>query len=324
MIDNKLTHEIFDVTSLLLGAGHSIDVLTSDVERWTLPIDQESLLSLVDSRMKLRYIIRTPWMSSGNKVDPRDNQFLKGFGKLVDPLQSKGWEVRLVNLDPTINCIIVDQERAVLSNVPSKGDSAHSFLVESDNGLDSLVGHFERLWRSAISGTDIEIVHEDLLQSSIPTIGSQIAEFSSRRWDDLILRLSEQPRSVYQLPPREFEELIAELISREGFGVQLTQATRDGGRDILATLNSQFGQHLYLVECKRYSEENPLSVRIVREFYGVISQSHAVSGMLVTSSFYTKPALQFASTIRMRMVLKDFRDLSAWIKQHASKGGRFV
>lgn len=60
------------------------------------------------------------------------------------------------------------------------------------------------------------------------------------------------PNAVYDLPPDEFEELVAEVFHRQGFNAEVTQKTRDGGVDIIATF--EMGGVLYRTyfECKQY------------------------------------------------------------------------
>ncbi len=41
------------------------------------------------------------------------------------------------------------------------------------------------------------------------------------------------PHKLYDISPRKFEELIASILEDLGFSVELTQATRDGGRILL-------------------------------------------------------------------------------------------
>jgi HJR/Mrr/RecB family endonuclease len=50
---------------------------------------------------------------------------------------------------------------------------------------------------------------------------------------DLIAQLRRNPEQLYNLEPRQFEELIAELLASFGWSVEPTGATRDGGYDIL-------------------------------------------------------------------------------------------
>ena len=49
---------------------------------------------------------------------------------------------------------------------------------------------------------------------------------------------SVDPDRLHELHPRRFEELVAELLAREGLDVELTPASKHGGRDVLAYANS--------------------------------------------------------------------------------------
>jgi len=58
---------------------------------------------------------------------------------------------------------------------------------------------------------------------------------------------------LYVLSGRQFETIIAELLASQGFGVELTQQTKDGGYDIIALskINNDIPLK-FLVECKKY------------------------------------------------------------------------
>src|SRR5215211_5952306 len=49
----------------------------------------------------------------------------------------------------------------------------------------------------------------------------------------LIEMIARRPEYVFEISPRQFEEIIAELFFREGYEVELTKQTRDGGYDIV-------------------------------------------------------------------------------------------
>ncbi|AZB11943.1 hypothetical protein EG344_23830 [Chryseobacterium sp. G0162] len=53
----------------------------------------------------------------------------------------------------------------------------------------------------------------------------------------------------------------------KGFDVTLTLQTRDGGKDIIALYKSPFGHQMFIVECKKYNEENKFGVELVRGKY---------------------------------------------------------
>ena len=50
-----------------------------------------------------------------------------------------------------------------------------------------------------------------------------------------IERVLRDKDAIYDISSREFEELIAEVFSQQGYNVEITPATRDGGCDIIAT-----------------------------------------------------------------------------------------
>lgn len=131
--------------------------------------------------------------------------------------------------------------------------------------------------------------------------------------DFLIERLRQQPQSIYQLPSRKFEELIAELLTDLGYEVELTPATRDGGKDILAYLTTPHGRLLCLVEAKRYRKDRTVGVELVRELYGTLTDAEANSAMLVTTSSFSPDAHSFQKRHRYRIALRDYGNVVDWI-----------
>ena len=103
----------------------------------------------------------------------------------------------------------------------------------------------------------------------------------------------EKIRFLSEITSREFEHIIDRLYARMGYQTQLTSAQKDGGRDIIAK-KRQIGtlEHL-LVECKQYSK--PVDIKIVRALLGVVADEKVNKGVLVTTSRFTKGAIDFAN-----------------------------
>lgn len=120
---------------------------------------------------------------------------------------------------------------------------------------------------------------------------------------------------VYNISPREFEELVAEVFARRGYNVEITQATRDGGCDIIATKNIDGLPYMILIECKRYDRRNHVGVQLVRSLLGVQTDRKANKAVLVTSSSFTKNAKDFAERQQHLISLVDFDDLMQMIEQ---------
>jgi HJR/Mrr/RecB family endonuclease len=128
--------------------------------------------------------------------------------------------------------------------------------------------------------------------------------------------LKKYPEKLYELNPRKFEELVASILEDMGLDVTLTQATRDGGSDIIARLKISITTFLMLVECKRYSPDNKVNVRNIREVAGVHSLKEPSKSIIVTTSFFTKDAVKEASQHKGKIELKDYNNLKEWLKTY--------
>lgn len=129
-------------------------------------------------------------------------------------------------------------------------------------------------------------------------------------------KLLKEPSSIFELPPRRFEELIAELVRQFGWQVELTPATRDGGRDIVAIVPSELGNLLCVIEAKRYRQDRKVGVELVRQLWGTISHDDASMGVLVTSSTFSSEAKEFQRQHRFRLHLKDNGDVFGWLRTY--------
>ncbi|WP_145408419.1 restriction endonuclease [Paenibacillus xylanexedens] len=132
----------------------------------------------------------------------------------------------------------------------------------------------------------------------------------------LIKYLAQYPEFLREIDPRKFEEIVAEIFHKKGFSVTLTPNTRDGGKDIYALQHGMFGSQLLIIECKRYCSSHKVGVELVRGIYGVKMAERATAAMLVTTSFFTKGAIDFASPLKYELSLKDFSDLKSWLKDY--------
>ncbi len=130
---------------------------------------------------------------------------------------------------------------------------------------------------------------------------------------EIIDYLNKHPNFIYNISSRKFEELIAHILKRFGFDVELTKATRDGGRDILAYIRNSVCSYLTFVECKHFSPDNPVGVGIVRSVYGVQKIHRANKSLIVTSSHFTKDAIELTKPIANEVELKDHTDIKSWL-----------
>lgn len=153
----------------------------------------------------------------------------------------------------------------------------------------------------------------------IDPLGNPISDIGNIRIDvsevnDWMLNeLNKNPTDLYQLSSRRFEELVAELLIRKGYNVELTPATRDGGKDIYAARKDDLGSFLYIVECKKYRPTHKVGVNVLRDLYGVLSKERATYGVAVTTSYFSKPAQDFQQELQFQMSLQDFDSIKQWL-----------
>ena len=123
------------------------------------------------------------------------------------------------------------------------------------------------------------------------------------------------PNSVYNLESWEFEELVAEVYSRNGFRAKVTQRTRDGGRDVIATCEVGGVSYSTYFECKQQGARRPVGVEIVRGLYGVMERDRIDKGVIVTTSRFTRDAIKEAEMLNGRIKLVDFHELQRLMKK---------
>ena len=131
----------------------------------------------------------------------------------------------------------------------------------------------------------------------------------------LLTQVAKNPSLVHQCSSRQFEELVCELLDKKGYKVHLTGQTRDGGKDIIIVENNLLGSFLIYVECKQYAPDRPVGVNLVRELYGTISGDDATAGLLITSSYFSKDAINFKNKVKHRLSLIDYVQLISEIQK---------
>ena len=137
---------------------------------------------------------------------------------------------------------------------------------------------------------------------------------------EIVNHFSHNPELLFNIPPRKFEEIIAAIFKNQGFDVELTPQTRDGGFDILAIhKNSITGETSFLVECKRYAPKNKVGIGTIQRMFGVIESLQANKGIIVTTSSFTKDATLFAQRAQHKLALNDYNNIKSWLNQFKNR-----
>jgi hypothetical protein len=83
---------------------------------------------------------------------------------------------------------------------------------------------------------------------------------------------------------------------------------------------SECGEFLCLVEAKKHREDRKVGVSLVRTLYGTLCDFQASSGMLVTTSSYSKDAHALQQKHKYQLSLKDYTDVAGWIQRYSTNG----
>ncbi len=136
---------------------------------------------------------------------------------------------------------------------------------------------------------------------------------------EMLVHFSRHPEDLLRIPSRKFEELVAAVFRNNGYEVELTPKTRDGGVDIIAVERKILtGTSVHLIECKRYSPDNKVGIGVLQRMLGVVTHRKANKGIIVTTSSFSRDAIAFAESTRYQLSLSDYFDLSEWLKRFSN------
>ena len=308
-MDRKIDdiHSLY--SKLVFGASESVDILCTPI--WQRHAEGRGVPSIfqvvpeADRRLRLRYIFLLP---AGTQKEVIANT--------LQLFRVMGFDYRLLVGRSKRDCLIVDESEAIISDYSSLSADVEYYGLTDSKIVSTIQRYYDDLWSISVDSTEqCEILYDRVFDIILPKDESGVISLVNKEWDAIIKHLSENPELMYSLTPREFEELVAELFRQEGYNVGLTSITRDGGKDLLVSSSSIIGDQLYLVECKRYSPKRRVGVSVVREIYGTVSQSEATAGIIVTTSSFTKDAISFHDPIKWRVALRDYENLSSWLRR---------
>jgi restriction system protein len=118
-----------------------------------------------------------------------------------------------------------------------------------------------------------------------------------------------------------FEHLAIDLLLAMGYGGGRREAAirlggnNDGGVDAVILLDPLGLDRLY-VQAKCYAQDNPVDVVEMREFAGTLEDKKTARGVLLTTSDFTRGALNFAQRIHRPITLIDGIELTRLMVEH--------
>ncbi len=159
-----------------------------------------------------------------------------------------------------------------------------------------------RQGKSATNKPEISNVLKPSTASPEETIALAHTEVNSKLAEELLDKIK-------GMPPAFFEHLIVQLMLRLGYGGSVEDAGRtlgrsgDGGVDGVIKQDKLGLDNIYL-QAKRWSD-GTVGRREIQAFVGALAGQGASKGVFITTSTFTKEALEYAKTIAYKVSLVD-------------------
>jgi restriction endonuclease Mrr len=123
--------------------------------------------------------------------------------------------------------------------------------------------------------------------------------------DEVLLK-----RELLAMNPYDFERHVMAFFQDQGLLAWVTKKSNDAGVDGFA----RHANGLIVVQCKRNAEDNPVGSPTVQQFKGVVEENAAWCGYIVTTSYFTKAAVESAQK-NDKLKLVDMAELLSWHKK---------
>jgi restriction system protein len=125
--------------------------------------------------------------------------------------------------------------------------------------------------------------------------------------------------SVKESSPAFFERLVVDLLVKMGYGGNRQDAGRalgksgDGGIDGIIN-EDQLGLDVIYIQAKRW--EGVVGRPEIQKFAGALQGQRARKGVFITTSGFTKEAMEYASLIESKIILVNGEKLASLMAQH--------
>jgi restriction system protein len=126
---------------------------------------------------------------------------------------------------------------------------------------------------------------------------------------------------ILELSPSFFERLVVDLIVQMGYGgsrdnvVQKLGKSGDEGIDGIVNEDA-LGLDVVYIQAKRYKADNTVGRERIQQFAGALVGQGAAKGVFVTTSSFTKGAIEYANKVPQRIILIDGSELARLMIQY--------
>jgi restriction system protein len=207
-------------------------------------------------------------------------------------------------------------KRAGLSSSPTRG-----YWKLTERGAAYVAAHKERLNQEEVQKIAFEFLHvrlrpgaehaDDIVNELQQIDQLDKAKSPDERLSDAVTEIrstvvNELGESLKSVSPSFFESIVLDVLHKMGYGASRTDLQRvggsgDGGIDGIISLD-KLGLEKVYVQAKRWQQS--VGSPEIQAFYGALAGQRATKGVFITTSSYTRAAIDFARQVE-RVVLID-------------------
>jgi restriction system protein len=192
--------------------------------------------------------------------------------------------------------VMAESGRALLAEAPAKITAK---TLERYPGYMEFMGHVSPKPQAP-----------DVPDAEVATPEERLQAAYEEARDHVAAEVLERLRAV---DPLRFERIVLDVLTAMGYGgsdperATITAHSHDGGLDGVIKEDT-LGLDQVVVQAKRYN--SPVDVKLIREFAGSLDEHGADKGVFFTTDKFTRPALDFAKSIKKHIVLIDEPELA--------------
>lgn len=203
--------------------------------------------------------------------------------------------------------VISDRGRQVLSKNPESIDKS---LLESFAEFQEFQNRQRKPTIDTYDGPRSTADEDEVGAKQTP---DEVMREAHRRIDGALRE--EMLEKIPDAPPAFFEGLLVNLLVSMGYGGSVIDAgralgrSRDGGIDGVIDQDALGLDRVY-IQAKRYGDGNTVGAGAIRDFFGSLDRFKASKGLFVTTSSFSRDAVETAQTLSKRIVLIDSETLT--------------
>ncbi len=249
-----------------------------------LKLTEDELNEWLPSKKQKTFHNRVYWAKAHLKMSGAIENISKGLFKITD----KGNSILSTNPDSVnvkyLMSLFPDYEEKIKSFRDTKKSDTILTLTENNEGAD------------------MEQTPEELIESGYQKIRKSLEQ-------ELLSKL----KTVH---PYFFEKIVVELLVKMGYGGSIQDAGKaigksgDEGIDGIIK-EDKLGLDVIYIQAKRW--EGVIGRPEIQRFIGALAGQRAKKGVFITTSFYTKEAMLYATQMDTKIVLIDGEKLSQYM-----------